>query len=536
MSSNQGGAKDLRRIPVENAWREFLRRHNSAQENFSKNRTFAAQRTIQNWTSRTLECAVPEMAALRGIETELNYPLVQQLVDLGLVSPDEVQVGITALPASTSLVLARLDMAVATLTSNRYDVWDLARYVIDDCVRTGSPGRWRARVFDVPSGETLRHGAYRAVEFLRSRLPDTAVLGSRGDTQQTERICLELAPDCGTWADLVEFKLAQDGGNRAHWLERLELVTRMRRIRDSMVLNTYGGEGSLHLPLLNNPDRKQRHIFVDVDGARRAHDPREMTGINTTLRAKPRSGRPAPGGKVLVIGPPSINNLALSRMAAGALGWPAQTIREHASAAGASRLRVTAREPDTAQISQTIEHIAAWRPVHPAIISLSSLPSAAKEITTLRKLLNDEFTVPVFVRPSRDLLEEWEQRQRKGTDGMSKNSRSDAVVEALDAISEILKGRKAPYLTARIRRPDAELLPWSKDEHFVHPSIGDFTVRAAYQLAYALTHGEIPPKGPARVTRFMPGSVLDRHEASLRSSREGNRRPLVVQINRKVDP
>jgi hypothetical protein len=523
---------DLRRLPVENAWREFLRRLSKQQKNFAVGRGFARQRTIENWISPTLECPIPDVATMRMVEAELGYSLAQQLIDLGLVSPNEVNVGITALPSSTSLVLGRLDMAVASLTSDRYDIWDLARYVTDNCVQTGEPGRWRARVFDVPGGEAFRHGAYRAVEFLRAKLPGEQALGSPKDTEKTEQICRELAPDTGTWSDRADFPLAEDGSNRAHWLERIELGARMRKIRDFMVLNEYGGEGTVHLPLVNNSNRDERHIFVDVDGAHRAHDPREMTGINSALRAQSLGSGTHPGGKVIIVGPPSINNLAICRMIAGALGWPAQTIREQASAVGASRLNVTARQLDTSRIAQTMEQNTAWRPVHPAIISLSSIPAAAKEGDALRTLLHDEFAVPILLQPSMEVLEEWEERQRKTSRrAVSSNSNAPAVAEGLRKVTAILNQRRAPFITAKFNTPDVELLPWAKPDYFVHPSIGDYTVRAAYQLAYVLTHGEKPPAS-ARVTRLMPGSVLASFEYALRSGPEGGRRPLKLKIQR----
>jgi hypothetical protein len=524
---------DFRRVPVENPWRETLRRLSKQQKNFAVGRSFARQRTIENWISPTVACPFPDIATMRMVEAELGYSLAQQLIDLDLVSPNEVNVGITALPSSTSLVLGRLDLAVAALTSDRYDIWDLARYVTDSCVHTGVPGRWRARVFDVPGGEAFRHGAYRAVEFLRAQLPGEPALGSASDTLATERICRELAPDTGTWPDRVDFPVANDGTNRAHWLERIELGARMRKIRDFMVLTEYGGEGSLHLPLVNNSERDERHIFVDVDGAHRAHDPREMTGINTALRANSLGTGTLPGGKVIVIGPPSINNLAICRMTAGALGWPAQTIREQASATGVSRLNITARKLDTTRIAQTMDQNTSWRPVHPTIISLSSIPAAANEHDALCRLLHDDFAVPILIHPSMDLLEEWEHRQEKAsTRGFSSNSNAVTVSDGLKRIGQILKQRRAPFISAKFNTSDVDLLPWAKPGYFVHPRIGDYTVRAAYQFAYVLTHGEKPPTS-ARVTRLMPDSVLARFEHILRSGPEGGRRPLRITINKK---
>lgn len=533
MTSPDGISSDLEveaLLPVDNRWRESLRRRarrDGVSELAAALSPKPTKSSLEKWIGSSA-ISVPSLITLRSLEERLGYSLAEQLIDLGLVTPSEVSVGITALPSSTSLILGRLEISLNQLTANRHNVWDLARAVTDDCVDTGHHGRWRARVFDIPATGAFRYTSHRAVEFLRAQELDGNTLGSPKDTLETEGIVHVLAPDEGRWADLAPFGLLPDNSNYAHWLERIELSVRSRKVREFMSCNEYGGVGDVHKPLLNTPNRLDRHIYVDVAGATTAHDLQTMIPINSAHLSQPTSTT-VKANKVLIIGPPAVSNMAITRMIAAGLGWPAQTTRERASMVGVGRLRTAVHAPQVDRLAQAMSQIAQWRPAHPTLISLSSVTAAIATPDELREFLLDESAIPILLQPTKPTLQRWEDRQLRSTPNPAPHGRTEPVFEAMRTIGRILKSRSTRHVLAKMP-PSAAALPWDDDRYFMPPAVGDFTIRAAHQLAYLLVHGEQRPPGACRETRFMPGSVLAQYEDQLRSAQEGRKLPLRVSL------
>lgn len=521
-----------RSLPSDAPWRERLRLLVSERGTLTAVATTLSpeisKRTLEAWVGID-GCAYPSMSKMRGLEFGLGYRVVDQLLDLGLLSPGEATQGISAMPASVSVALGRLEAVVGELTANRFSVWDLARLAIRSSVETEMPGRWRSKVFDVQGGETMPHVSHHCVEFQRAHLPGHPPLGGPKDRERTLDICRALMPDESRWRNMAGFDRTHE--NDLHWLERVELAARLAPIQDYMVLNKYGGVGDLHVPLLNNPEQRMRHIFMDAAGAEGVRDIPRMIPLNS--RYLPSSGRLSGlSGKVVVIGPSATSAFPVTRMIADAMGWPAQTVRERASAAEGQLVRISDLGSFASSLAAAMQNLAAWRPPHPTVISLGHLPWATDHPNELRHLLLDETVVPILLHPPRDLLESWHDRQARGTgdrDRVSRNQRPSDMLEAVLQIEKILATRIGPYITTRMRRPYPSL-DWAARSHFIHPIIGDYTVRAAYQLAYVLATGEPGHGRSRRATRFIDGSTVATFEPTLRRASEVRKDPFRITI------
>jgi transcriptional regulator with XRE-family HTH domain len=122
-------------------------------------------RTIRRWCNGA---SPPRLENLAAIAASTPYTLVEQLVDLEYIGRDEVPWAASVPMASPRLLLDRLWKAVDEVTLSRPTHHDLARVVMQghpDEPTARRYGRWRPRLFDVPSGERYPHIIYHGVEF-----------------------------------------------------------------------------------------------------------------------------------------------------------------------------------------------------------------------------------------------------------------------------------------------------------------------------------------------------------------------------------
>lgn len=320
---------DEGRLAPDNRWRGMVRQFvkNTGPVKSVAPEIGISARTLQSWVGVDETPAVPRLSVLRRVRDVMDYPLHQQLIDLGLAHEGEFQIVARALPASAAFVLGRLDAVLSEITSTRPGVWDLAKAVLDSCAETGHAGRWRATVFDILSGGMYPHVGHRAVEFQRWRGSGTerVVENNPADVQRTERIVRALEPDRSVWSG-YEAMWWRHAPNHPRWhlLERVELGQRMSKLRPRMATNSFGGVGLAHTALLHNPNQRYRHIVVDATGARTAHDPSTMRRPSQAFL----EGR----NKILLVGPPSLSTLPIARMVGSAMGWTVRSERELAGA------------------------------------------------------------------------------------------------------------------------------------------------------------------------------------------------------------
>ncbi|WP_458117277.1 hypothetical protein [Arthrobacter sp. D2-10] len=488
---------------------------------------------LRKWTAADSTCSSPSISSLLEVAQIIDYPLVEQLVDLGYVAPDDLDLIDSPLLTPGWLLMQRLERALSETRRTASGVAELISALRAHTIRTSTStvedlARWRARVFDIPVGtKKYRHIGYHAVEFEVWLGPTPEASWDRRLAERERRgnatVC-RLIPSASAREKLLKRHL----GNRepstevmAGAYERVELEHRMEIPRAEGHFNVYGLDGKLAAPLVGDSRPGPRHIYV------------ESASVKTDLReSRPQSpdidlfeyvngsGQKAWAKKILFIAPPAASPVPTAHLIGRALGWNVISLRQSAGSVTGSLVRI--RDQESAR--QSIERASrAFRTASgtesPTLFVGTYLQSLANSEEGKRLLL-DESLLPVLLIPTWSTLQYWVARQRVGQ-GLINPKAAEDTEKVLNQIEETVRQREFGNGEVFQFSRDMEWWPTrgrnapekfaDSADFFEHPVIGDIRLKAAYQLAYLFTNGRLPVR-PAN-TYFLNGPVAQFHDS-----------------------
>lgn len=543
-----------RQLPPDSPWRQRIREQAGTlprqhREIASKipDRATKIEASLKKWTRGGFWWP-PTIPSILEVARIIDYPVVEQLIDLGYLSLEDLEVIDSPLLTPGWLLIQRLELALSENRKVSSGVADLVLGLRSNTLQTASNAphdlaRWRAKLFDVPVGSVYPHIGYHAVEFevwlgptfgdsAHARLMERARLGR----EALER----LVPSPGEREARIRRHVNQRkptvdvlaGAN-----ERAELEERIQVPRANGHFNVYGLEGSLGAPLVgsSSSDTEPRHIYVESASSRTdVKESRPLAPDTDLFTFAGESGESRSSSKVLLIAPPAASPLPLAHLIGRALGWEVVSLRQSAGNASGSLVRI---RDQVAEARVPLDRAGrSFRTAsRPSILVTSYLKHLAETAEGKRMLLDDT-VVPILLKPTKATLESWAARQSIGQRVLT-TAPVEGTENLLDQIEVLLQERAKGHYEILEFRNDMQWWPRRKDlpgefaprtDYFEHPSIGDIRLRAAYQLAYLFVRGKLANSRNAH-TYFLSGPVARFHDRLLSDPS----RPLRVPRRRK---
>ncbi len=490
-------------------------------------------RTIRRWCRGQ---SPPRLENLAAIALATPYTLVEQLTDLGYIARAQMPWVASVPAASPRLLLDRLWRAVDEVTLGRPSHHDLARAVMAG--HEGEPaahryGRWRPRLFDVPTGDVYPHVAYRGVEF-QLGLDEEGRLIPAWRQKEWDNLGIGVPMEfAAPWirSILIDNERVEDHFRSAPisyvaaW-ERLELRWRLHELSRQVQIHWYGEVGRLHRRLIaNTMTTHERHIAVVR--AYQEHLP------------DPTAAVPAPfledcgAARVLLVGSPATLTTYLSAVVGEALGWRsyrvADLVQQYTARPPVIQTGDAAGKADYSFVHQAIADGHVPRHCVIAVSEFDTLVDEAGELTKpARRMLSADGTYVVLLESDSRTDALWEYRQRDQLP-VGVDLRPTNKVETLEKVrpqlvraledADPMRGRWV-HLYANFVVPWWNPnLPLEAIPPFLEPRIGDQIVRAAYALLVRLSTGKLPIQSRPRAPRIAEGSLLRRYVKPLAQDR-----------------
>ncbi|MFJ2619297.1 hypothetical protein [Glutamicibacter sp. NPDC087344] len=540
-----------RKLTSDSPWRQRIReqagttgvQHKAVASKFPA-RASQIQSSLSKWTNGA-RCSAPSIPSILEVARIIDYPVIEQLIDLGYLSYEDLELIDSPLLSPSWLLQQRLELALSENRMMSSGVADLVVGMRSNILQTSglAPSdlaRWRAKIFDIPAGtDKYRHIGYHAVEFEAWLGPDLDVsenshLLNRGKIakEAIERLIPSPTERSAKLKRIVDQR-TDSLPIMVGALERLEIEERIRVPRANGHFNSYGLEGSLVSPLMHGAGTGPRHIYVESASSRTdVREARPLVLDAGIFSFMDRFGEMQTSTKVLLVAPAAVAPLPLANLVGRALGWDVLSLRQSAGAVGGSLIR------------QTEQMLAARPPIDRAARSFrtASRPSimVASYLEYLvlteegKRLISDGSVIPILLRPTLATLESWEARQKIGQKTLNPMTPQRSE-ELLDGIEACLNARAFGNFEVLQFKCDMDWWPMGMDgkfadraQFFEHPTVGDIRLLAAYQLAYLLTHGVLPG-ARASHTYFLNGPIA-RFGDQLSKDRS---RPLRTRSRRK---
>lgn len=490
--------------------------------------------------------------AVNPVTGEKIYPVAQQLLDLFRLEPLELEIAPSAWAPrlSPQRLLDGLKLALGWAYDEAPSAYEIAETVQRSCHDSGDIDRWRTHIFDIRSGYHFPYLSAQAIEFRRwpRTGPDSAGveaetdLGTRAHEfidRHTRNVAANFEPVLSTLAkpmpkgflataQVDEHEL--DRRWRAFRLHRSELILRMG--------STFGaspGEwvsGRLLQPLLgaDGPELSTRQLWVTPVAHSSAPSDAPMdlatTGVTT----------------VVFVGLPGIANRRIAFAVARALGWGHVSSTTLANRITGRRVSVaTRKKADT--FSAVFEEVAR-NPMPSSVVAIhmdnmfrrgDTPRHPVSLLHSARRMLTAPGVLPVLLVPrlGSQSLDRWEARQVAITlsDEVPLHNQAAHCERLADDLRPVF-GAVPGALVAEVQPSFPWVSPWnpldptqSPHAFYVHPLVGDLTLRVAYEIAHRLREGttraEVAAKSRPRQDRlermvgFAAGSVVARYERDL---------------------
>jgi hypothetical protein len=476
------------------------------------------------------------------------YPAAQQLRDLFGLEPHELEIRLPAWEprVSTQRLLDTLRDALGRAHETAPSVYEIAETVHGSCLDSapggGDIGRWRTRVFDVPAGYHFRYLQAQAVEFERGypsgitveTEPDPGVRAEEYIGQQTRGVAALLEPVVKTLSQADRphptfLASEMDPATRlARWrtnrLERAELIMRMGTTYGASPGEWVGRAIAPLLPLGVEPTG--RHIWLTP------------TATSTTATSDSPLPIALDGVCTLVfVGAPSVAYRRIGYAVARALGWGRVSSNEVANRVTGRRVAVSTPGKGNA-FAAAFEEFA--RDPMPQGVLAVHMDNLFRRDESLRgsltihpealRMLTAPGVLPILLlpRPESRTMALWEERQGAIlVDRPVSLPNQEEHIDRLTAHLLQLFAGLPRALTATVlpsfpwSGPTVEAGPGELSPHwYIHPLIGDFVVRASYEIARFLRNGTT--RDPGRPTGFASGSMAADHEPALRACTGGD--------------
>lgn len=493
-------------------------------------------RTIRRWCAGK---SPPRLENLAAIAASTSYTLAEQLRDLGYMARDQVPWTVSVPMVSPRLLLDRLWTAVDEATLSRPTHHDLARAVMQGHPNepAGRYGRWRPRLFDVPTGKQYPHVAYRGVEFqLGLNLDGKVKLAWRKADWES----LEIAtPDefATPWIKSILFdkRLVIDKfrnrpiSESAAW-ERLELRWRLHDLSHQTPIHWYGEVGRLYRHLIaNSMTAHERHIALVR--AYQEHLPDPTRAVPTPFLED--------RGVTLVLLFGGLGSLTtyLASVVGEAIGWhsyrAADLVQQYVARSPLVYTGDAASKTDYNFVYNAIADGHIPRHCIVAISDYDTLIDDAGLITdAVKRMLATSHCYAMILESSAETRTLWELRQHDLLpDGMPVRApdRGEVIQSVQDELLHALRAfdpdrARWGHLSANF------IVPWwprGLDENaippFLPPEIGDQIVEASYALLVRLASGKLPIESRPSPPRVIPGSLLHQHLRGLSSDKKAFR-------------
>ncbi|MFC7624338.1 hypothetical protein [Microlunatus sp. GCM10028923] len=517
------GVEDEKRapkLPSDARWRERLREEVRRVVNNERLTVEAlahqmpvSLRSLRSWMGQQ-ECPMPTVPTLKVVAGRLTYPVVDQLSDLGVLSAADVS---PDFGVSRSILSAQIGRILDAVSMVRPGMTEAAAAVLQSCRDTGDVGVWRSRLFDVAVGRRYQRVGYYGLEVQQWRGTGTGPRGYQPGVSKALRERVErLMPD---EADRIMY-----AGGAKNWSkntpgvwERAEITWRMRKVLPLVTHNRYGlADWEVHKHLVQSTEPTDRHIFLEAAGSHLAPDPATTTRLRDA-RSTQSSSLPE---RLVLLCPPSSGGAALGRLIADGLGWDAVTLQQLAGAITGLPLRVSHMQVRDDELRRALDHIRHVTPAYPTVYAIGIAPKNIEDRLwkSIASLISSGDVMLILLRPSDDTAREWYERQL-GLDPISSDEpvkRAQDQLRALDQIAaQVGDGQRAAAGTL------VPTMKWSDRDHFESPEIGDYRLRAAYEICHLLVHGQVAGKSPLRWS-FREGSALAKFADKLRLDTRGS--------------
>ena len=386
-------------------------------------------------------------------------------------------------------------------------------------------GRWRPRLFDVPTGSRYPHVAYHGVEFQLGLNLEGQVIHAWG---QGDWESLGIArPDelAAPWIKSIladkrqvidhfrNCRISED----AAW-ERLELRWRLHDLSRQTPIHWYGEVGRLYRHLISNSMTKhERHIALVR--AYQEHLPDPTTAVPVPFLEA------CDVTLVLLLGSLGSLTTYLASVVGEAIGW-------HSYRAADLVQQYTARPPvvhtgDAASKSDytfVYKAIAEGRIPRRCIVAISDYDTLVDETgeftDAAKRLLATSECYVVLLESSPETAALWELRQQDllpAGFALRPPHRREVVEPIQDGLLQALKisdpdRRRWTHLRSNFTVPW-----WSRhlDENeippFLSPEIGDQIIQASYALLIRLASGKLPVESRPSAPRVVAGSLLHQY-------------------------
>ncbi len=494
-------------------------------------------RTIRRWCNGQ---SPPRLENLAAIAASTPYTLVEQLADLQYIARDQVPWAASVPMASPRLLLDRLWKAVDEVTLSRPTHHDLARAVMQghaDEPTASRYGRWRPRLFDVPTGKRYPHVAYHGVEFQLGLNLEGEIIHA---WRQKDWESLGMArPDefAAPWIKsiLVDKRRIVDHfrncpiSEGAAW-ERLELRWRLHDLSHQTPIHWYGEVGRLYRHLIaNSMTTHERHIALVRAYQEHLPDPTRAVPI-PFLEARDVT-------LVLLLGSLGSLTTYLASVVGEAIGW-------HSYRAADLVQQYTARPPVvyTGDAASRTDYTFVYKAIADghippfcivAISDYDTLVDDAGALTDAAKRMlakSDCYVLLLESSPETGVL--WELRQQDllptGV-ALGPPHRRETIQPIQDKLLQTLKildPEQARWAHLRANF----IVPWwsrnlDEDEipPFLPPEIGDQIVQTSYALLVRLASGKLPIESKPSAPRVVAGSLLHQYIHGLLRDKEAIR-------------
>lgn len=494
-------------------------------------------RTIRRWCNGE---SPPRLENLAAIAASTPYSLVEQLTDLDYIARDQVPWAASVPMASPRLLLDRLWKAVDEVTLSRPTHHDLARAVMQ-----GHPeepvvsryGRWRPRLFDVPTGGRYPHISYRGVEFQLGLNLEGKVIHA---WRQSDWDSLGMARPDDLAAPWIKSILADKRrvfdhfrncaiSEGAAW-ERLELRWRLHDLSRQTPIHWYGEVGRLYRHLIaNSMTVHERHIALVRAYQEHLPDPTRAVPVPFL--------EDSDVALVLLLGPLGSLTTYLASVVGEAIGW-------HSYRAADLVQQYTARSPvvhtgdaaSKADYTFVYKAIAEGRIPRHCIVAISDYDTLVDDAGELADSVKNMLAVSgcyvIMLESSPETGVLWELRQQDLLPaGVALRSphRREIVGPVQDKLLRALKVFDPDQARWAYLRANFTVPWWSRnlDEHeippFMPPEIGDQIIQSSYALLIRLASGKLPIESRPFPTRVVPGSLLHQYIRELQRDRQAIR-------------
>lgn len=513
------------KIPADSAWRQRIRelvgsgkKSEIARSIVGSHGSKSLEVLLGNWTKQDGPCSAPGVDLLHLIAVPFQYPIVEQLKDLGYITPDDLDLIDSPLLAPNWVLLERLERAISESRRNSSHAADLILALRASTLETKDFARWRARVFDIPAGtDKYRHIGFHAVEF-------EAWLGTMPPLDQNDRLKYRLSLANKTLERLIpsesirasrtlKGRKVEDLGLEKYLgnVERAELEHRFGHLRAVGHFNTYGNGGTLAAPLLGLENPGVRHVYVESSSTQDDIASSKWHSPDTKIFG-PLLNR------VVLVAPPAASVVPIGNLVGRALGWTVHSLRQDAGTSAGKVVHISDQVTSEVPINRALRTFRTASAKDRPSILVTTYTRHLSSTDEGRRILLDPSSIIILVRPTFRTLQAWAARQRIGQ-GSSRTVSPEIGREYLDNVESTIRQRPAGTFHILDYKEDLNWWPASsndrvhspgrfpsKVEFFEHPTIGDARLRAAYQISSLLIRGKMPT-AETPDTYFIEGPV-----------------------------